>query len=406
LRSDAAQAPSGSVESPAAESESHLAGDSPSHADTFRELFGVDPPADDTPCDGPSAVAAFDFDFLTDSGLQSAADVANEPDTLSSVVITPAGEAAPADAAAEVVEPQTTESQTTPSADDAQVLGVSLVAAEGMQPLDGQPSETEPLTAQIVEPAQPVEGADTAIAPAQVTVTEADPSLPLPAVSPTAAAAEGAAVAGVEGVGTVPVTITPQRSFFQFAAAVSDPVASDAAGAVGMVSGAETLVAMGEPQASVPVDAAPVATTADDPVVEVEQYVFTSDTETEDQEEAIAIDGVGFAAIDSERSSNEATSGPFPRERLSLRRKEKPGHPVRNFVGMVLGAFFGMFLAYSLLCLIFGAEIDFLHVYHKPPEGTMSRDSGDAWATRPVARQKSAFEVIEDQREAGNANKK
>ena len=42
-------------------------------------------------------------------------------------------------------------------------------------------------------------------------------------------------------------------------------------------------------------------------------------------------------------------------------------------MGLVLGGFCGLFLGYSLLCLIFGAEIDALHIYYKKPAGAVSR---------------------------------
>jgi hypothetical protein len=64
-----------------------------------------------------------------------------------------------------------------------------------------------------------------------------------------------------------------------------------------------------------------------------------------------------------------------------------------------------MFVGYSLLCLIFGAEIDALHIYYKEPAGASSRRSHTPAATRDDGRQKSQFELIEERQEAENAKK-
>jgi hypothetical protein len=74
-----------------------------------------------------------------------------------------------------------------------------------------------------------------------------------------------------------------------------------------------------------------------------------------------------------------------------MRRKPAEAHPIRFFVGLVVMGFLGAFIAYSILCLMFGAEADFFHVYHKAqrPAVVKQRRETSSARTGPAAAKKA-----------------
>jgi hypothetical protein len=379
-------APSADAVVPAPESPPSLLADSPSHAMTYRELFGVDPPADDAPGDRPSAMEAFDFEFLRNSSvLPAPGDISDEPDTLISMVLPGAVETPSTEAAAVVIEPPTT-----PSADVAQGPAASIPAAVDVPSLD-----TQSVTMLVVEPAPLADLVESSIATTQGSVAD------------TASPGETASAGSEPDTAAAPEAITPQRAFFQFAVAIADPAAVAepvVAAAEFPATAPEVAMAAVEPTATAPDVAGEASTTVEVSAAEGDEYRIATEAEEAEPDGAYAMDGDEFAGVSSERPGDDAAVTVLPRERLP-HRKQKPGSPIRNFVFVVLGGFTGMFVGYSLLCLIFGAEIDALHIYYKEPAGAASRRVHSSAANQDDGRQKSQFELIEERQEAENAKK-
>jgi hypothetical protein len=208
----------------------------------------------------------------------------------------------------------------------------------------------------------------------------------------------------------VTATLTPQRSFFQFAMATVDPVAAmEPIVAVADLPAVSPDVALATAESSVAAadlpppdseDTVAAATTVEAPPTEDGEYPMAAESEVAEPDGAFDVEGEESSGLSTAEPSDDTAAIPLPRERLP-RRKQKPGHPIRNIVGLVTGGFCGLFLGYSLLCLIFGAEIDAFHIYYKePPAVHRSRAPS---ATRDDGRLKSPFELLEEQQAAKNA---
>jgi hypothetical protein len=142
------------------------------------------------------------------------------------------------------------------------------------------------------------------------------------------------------------------------------------------------------------------ATTVEATPIEDGEYPMAADSEAAEPDGAFDVEGEEFGGLSTAEPRDDTAAIPLPRERLP-RRKQKPTHPIRNIVGLVTGGFCGLFLGYSLLCLIFGAEIDALHIYYKEPP--VVRHSRAPSASREDGRPKSPFEILEEQQAAKNA---
>jgi hypothetical protein len=79
---------------------------------------------------------------------------------------------------------------------------------------------------------------------------------------------------------------------------------------------------------------------------------------------APADDTIEFTELAAEPTVGEAVAG-YSRERPSTRRGPAGARPLAFLIGVAVTGFLGLFMAYSVLCLIFGPPADVLCIYYK-----------------------------------------
>jgi hypothetical protein len=204
------------------------------------------------------------------------------------------------------------------------------------------------------------------------------------------------------GETVAPAAVSPQRLFFQFGAEMSATPGSFATPPVpelvmpaAAVSAEVASASPAQTPEELPAGGVPEGHSAEEATFEGGAYSVAA--EEDEQVGGFAIDTSGFTALSAESAGGEAAVASYTQQRLAMRRKPAEAHPIRFFVGLVVMGFLGAFIAYSILCLMFGAEADFFHVYQKAqrPAVVKQRRENSSARTGPATAKKADPHAIQ-----------